>query len=171
MSLYLPGSLRLVLYVAGGLLVTICVQAFCGWVLVRLLGRLRGRVGVSWRYGLANIARRGRESIVQLVAFGSGLMVLLLLTFVRDDLLAEWRNSLPDQFPNNFLINIQPGDQDSIKEFFAENNLDAPRLVPLVRARLSAINDVAVDEREYSTGQGRRFATREQNLTWAMDLQ
>ncbi len=164
-------DLRLVLYVAAGLLVTICVQALCGWLLVRLLARLRGRVGVSWRYGLANIARRGRESIVQLVAFGSGLMVLLLLTFVRDDLLAEWRDSLPDQFPNNFLINIQPGDQDAIRKFFAENNLDAPQLVPLVRARLSAINDVAVGEREYSTGQGRRFATREQNLTWAKDLQ
>ena len=83
----------------------------------------------------------------------------------------EWRDSLPDQFPNNFLINIQPDDQESIKEFFAENNLEAPRLVPLVRARLSAINDETVDEREFSTEQRRRFATREQNLTWAKDLQ
>ncbi len=32
--------------------------------------RLRGSVGVAWRYGLANIARRGRDSVVQIVAFG-----------------------------------------------------------------------------------------------------
>ena len=43
------------------------------------LQRFRGGVGVAWRYGIANVARRGRESSVQVVAFGIGLMVLLLL--------------------------------------------------------------------------------------------
>ena len=38
----------------------------------------RGAVGVAWRYGLANVARRGRDSIVQIVAFGLGLTVLLV---------------------------------------------------------------------------------------------
>ena len=52
---------------------------FAGRLLVLALQRVRGGVGVAWRYGIANVARRGRESSVQVVAFGIGLMVLLLL--------------------------------------------------------------------------------------------
>ena len=58
-----------------------------GSALVRAHRRLRGGVGVAWRYGLANVSRRGGGSVVQIVAFGLGLMVLLLLAVVRGDLL------------------------------------------------------------------------------------
>ncbi|MBK6351169.1 MAG: hypothetical protein IPF50_15835 [Proteobacteria bacterium] len=73
-----------------------------------VLAPLRSGVGVAWRYGLANIARRGRDSIVQIVAFGLGFMVLLLLALVRNDLLRDWRRSLPTDAPNYFMINIRP---------------------------------------------------------------
>ncbi|NJD30837.1 MAG: FtsX-like permease family protein, partial [Gammaproteobacteria bacterium] len=68
---------RLVTYVALGIGGTFLALALAGWCLVRALRPLRRGVGVAWRYGLANIARRGRDSIVQIVAFGLGLMVLL----------------------------------------------------------------------------------------------
>ena len=71
----------------GGIAATFLVLALAGWVLVRALAPLRGGVGVAWRYGIANIARRGRDSVVQIVAFGLGFMVLLLLALVRNDLL------------------------------------------------------------------------------------
>ena len=45
-------------------------------MLVRVAGALRGHVGVAWRYGVANLARRRAESVVQVVAFGLGIMVL-----------------------------------------------------------------------------------------------
>jgi putative ABC transport system permease protein len=96
----------LVLGVAAGMTGTLIALLGAGWLLVKSLARFRGGVGVAWRYGLANIARRGRESVVQIVAFGLGLMVLRLLAVVRTDLLEEWRASLPDNVPNHFLINI-----------------------------------------------------------------
>ena len=70
---------KLLAYVAGGLAATFVVLIVAGWALVKLLTPLRGSVGVAWRYGIANIARRGRDSIIQIVAFGLGFMVLLLL--------------------------------------------------------------------------------------------
>ena len=90
-----------------------------GFGLVRLTGRLRGGVGVAWRYGLANVSRRGTSSVVQIVAFGLGLMVLLLLAVVRGDLLADWRRSLPNNVPNNFLVNISPDERPVLEAFFA----------------------------------------------------
>ena len=77
----------MLLILIGGILVIASALYLVGRGLVAVLGRSRGGVGVAWRYGLANVARRGRASAVQVVAFGLGLTVLLLLTLVRTDLL------------------------------------------------------------------------------------
>ena len=134
------------------------------------MGRFRSGVGVAWRYGLANVARRGRASAVQVVAFGLGLTVLLLLTLVRTDLLQEWKRTLDEDAPNHFLINIQPQERGSIAEIFQSDGIAAPQFVPLVRARMTTINGESVKTREYPVDDGRWMANREQNLTWAEQL-
>ena len=84
-----------------------------GWLLVWLTTRFRGGVGVSWRYGIANLGRRRTESVVQLTAFALGIMMLLLLAVVRNDLLNDWRRSLPADTPNFFFINIPPDEHQA----------------------------------------------------------
>ncbi|MGH8495686.1 MAG: ABC transporter permease [Gammaproteobacteria bacterium] len=158
-------------YVVGGALATVAVLAAGGWLLVRTLQGLRGRVGVTWRYGLANIARRGRDSIVQIVGFGLGIMVLLLLAFVRADLLDAWAASLPESAPNNFLINIQADELETVRGIFASHGLPAPDFAPLVRARMTQVNGEPVEDHEFPGSEGRRFADRESNLTWREELQ
>ncbi|HEY4368475.1 MAG TPA: FtsX-like permease family protein [Steroidobacteraceae bacterium] len=162
---------KLLAYVVGATFATFAVLTAAGWVLVQLLGRLRGSVGVAWRYGMANIARRGRDSIVQIVAFGLGLMVLLLLALVRNDLMADWRASLPINAPNHFMINIRPDQGDAIREFFTAHAMPAPELVPMVRARLTAINGANTSQLRFESERGRDFVEREANLTWARELQ
>jgi putative ABC transport system permease protein len=142
-----------------------------GWILVRALSGLRGSVGVSWRYGMANIARRGRDSVIQIVAFGLGLMVLLLLAVVRNDLMQEWRASLPENAPNHFMINIRPDQTEQIRQFFAEHSVSPPQLVPMIRARLIKIGGTAAGELNIKSDRGRDFLDREANLTWARELQ
>ena len=161
---------RLVTYVALGIGATFLLLAAAGWLLVRALRPLRGGVGVAWRYGLANISRRGRDSVVQIVAFGLGFMVLLLLALVRNDLLREWQASLPADAPNYFMINIRPDEGDAVRAFFAERGLPPTQLVPLVRARLSAINEVPVDKLRFESERAAGFAEREANLTWSRML-
>jgi putative ABC transport system permease protein len=171
MLLWLIRDLGLVLGVAAGMGGTLAALLGAGWLLVRSLSRLRARVGVAWRYGLANIARRGRESIVQIVAFGLGLMVLLLLAVVRTDLLEDWRASLPDNIPNHFLINIRPDERAAVQEFFVDRGVAQPKLFPMIRARLTAINGHSTSELSLESGRAQNFAEREQNLTWASELQ
>jgi putative ABC transport system permease protein len=127
-------------------------------------------VGVAWRYGLANVARRGRDSVVQIVAFGLGIMVLLLLAVVRGEVLSNWRNSLPKGAPNHFLINIPPDRREELQLFLRERGLQAPILFPMVRARIVAINGRPIASLKFATQRGQAFAEREQNLTWAAEL-
>jgi putative ABC transport system permease protein len=168
--LWLVKDARLVSYVLGGAVVATLVLAAVGALLVKLAGRLRGGVGVAWRYGLANVARRGRESVVQIVAFGLGLTVLLVLAVVRNDLLDSWRASLPPHVPNHFFINIPPDEAAPLQQFFVDHGIAKPTLAPWVRARLTTINGAPVGQLKLLTERGARFVEREQNLSWSATL-
>jgi putative ABC transport system permease protein len=164
------GDGLMLLIVLGGMLVVSGALYVAGRGLVKLMGRSRGGVGIAWRYGLANVARRGRASAIQVVAFGLGLTVLLLLTFVRTDLLESWQQTLDTNAPNHFLINIQPGERESIANIFSANGIDVPDFVPMVRGRMKTINDEDVKTREYPAEDGKWMANREQNLTWSEEV-
>ena len=163
-------DLKLFAWVAGGTLVTLLVLGASALLLVGELQRLRQRVGIAWRFGFANIARRAHGSAVQIVAFGLAVMVLLLLSMVRGDLLAGWRNTIPAHTPNHFLINIQPDQVVALREFLAARGIDTPTLHPMVRARLVAVNGRPVSAEHFSDEHAKRHARREFNLSWAAAL-
>lgn len=139
------------------------------WTLVKLIGPLRHGAGVAWRYGIANIARRRGDSIAQVMAFGFGLSILLLLSLVRNDLLDNWYRSLPADTPNHFMLNIQRHETDGIRQVFEEFGQTPPQLVPMVRGRLTAISgEDSSDGGGFRRGGG--WLRREANLTWAEEL-
>ena len=164
------GDVRMLAIVIGGIIVIAALLYLIGRGMVALLGRARSGVGVAWRYGLANVARRGRDSAIQVVAFGLGITALLLLTLVRTDLLEGWRQTLGDDAPNHFLINIQPHEIESVATIFEANNAAIPIFTPMVRARMTTINDESVKDREYPNEDGTWLVNREANLSWTSGL-
>jgi len=164
------GDALMLVIMLGGIVVIAAALYVVGRLLVATMGHFRSGVGVAWRYGLANVARRGRDSAVQVVAFGLGLTVLLLLTIVRTDLLQGWRQTMDENAPNHFMINIQPHELDSVASIFSAGGIEVPDFVPLVRARMSTINGESVKDREYPTPDGNWLANREANLSFAAGL-
>jgi putative ABC transport system permease protein len=164
---WLVRDAKLVGILAAGIAITLAVLYGAGFLLVMLAGRLRGAVGVAWRYGVANLARRGRESVVQVVAFGLSLMVLLLLAVVRNDLLKDWSASLPADTPNFFMINIPAAETAEFVQFVEQRGLGTPRLFPMIRARMTTINGTPIEELGLTADRAQEFAEREQNLSWA----
>jgi putative ABC transport system permease protein len=160
---------RMFLYFTGGLAAFILVLTLAGALLVALAGRLRGRVGVAWRFGVANLSRRRAESVVQLLAFGTGIMVLLLLSILRTDLNSDWHRTLPQNLPNYFFVNIPPPARQEFLSLLQAQGARTTRVLPMIRGRLIAIDGRAVEESHGAHGED-NFATREQNLTWAAEL-
>ena len=160
---------QMFLYFTGGLAAFVLALALAGALLVTLAGRLRGRVGVAWRYGVANLSRRRAESLVQLVAFGTGIMVLLLLSILRTDLNSDWQRTLPQNLPNYFFVNIPPQSRTEFVSFLQAQGARTTRVLPMIRGRLISINGQPVEESHGAHGED-NFATREQNLTWATEL-
>ena len=160
-----------------GIAATLAVLALLAWALIVLVRRLRGRLRGSLRYGLANVSRRAGASIAQVSALGLGLMALLLLTFVRTDLLDRWQRQLSADAPNRFIINVQDDQVGPVREFIAARGIAEPVLFPMVRARLVEVNgqafsgeDVAERGDERETQRARRRADREFNLSTAETL-
>ena len=151
---------------------TLCLVLLAGsaMVVIRLIDKVRIRLSIAWRFGIANVARRANVSILQTAALGMGLMALLVLGLIRNDLLSQWQGSLPPDAPNQFLINIQPEQVGEIKSFFSAHRATVPDFYPMVRARLVAINDRPIDPDDYDDPRTRRLAEREFNLSWASTL-
>jgi len=169
--LWQAGDVQLALYVGLGVLGAALAFALAAWGLIKLLSLLRARVGVAWRFGLANIARRSASSTIQVIALGLGMMALLVLTLVHNDLLASWRATLPADAPNHFLINIQPDKVASVRAELTENGLRQVQFYPMVRGRLLAVNNRILQPEEFANPRTRRLLEREFNLSWAQDLQ
>ena len=166
------GSAELGTAMLLGIVATLAVLAGLAWMLIALLRRVRSRLRGPWRYGLANVSRRAAASIAQVSALGLGLMALLLLTFVRTDLLDRWRNALPVDAPNRFIINVQPDQVDPVLAFLTDQGVSNPELYPMIRARLLDVNGKAVDPEALGEegGRARRMADREFNLSSAASL-
>lgn len=160
------GELKLAAMVLGGTAATAGVLALFAWLLVRALGRSRRGAGAAWRFGLANLARRRGATVAQIVALGVALLALLLVTVVRNDLLAAWQGKLPPETPNQFLVNIQPEQRAPLQAFFQAQGYAELSLRPLVHARLTAINGRAVSAETVADEETRRWINREFNLSW-----
>lgn len=165
------GEVRMTAYVLLGLAGTATALVFGALGTIRLSARLRSRLGISWRYGIANLSRRARGSIAQVLGIGLGTTAILLLTLVRTDLLNAWENRLPPGTPNYFLINIQPDEVPALGDFLRERAMVATRLYPMVRGRLIRVNDQEIIPGRYEEPRAQRLAGREFNLSWADRMQ
>jgi putative ABC transport system permease protein len=161
------GEVRLSLWFLLGLAAAVLALGVAGAALVRAAARVRGSAGVAWRYGIANLARRRTESITQIVAFGLGIMLLLALAILRDDLVTDWRASLPADVPNYFFVNIPSDLRSDFEHELQAQGARLTRMLPMIRGRLLAINDRPLSGLHFPGMRGRGFADREQNLTWA----
>ncbi len=164
--LWQAGSFKLGFIVLGGLAGGLLVFGLLAWLALRGLAK----ISLGGNPALANLARHGRTNALQIVALSLGGMALLLLTFVRGDLLDNWRTRLPPDAPNRFLVNIQADQRTPLLNFFAQNKIAAPQLFPMVRGRLIAINERAVSGNDYPEPRARSLVEREFNLSWAENL-
>ena len=164
------GDWTLTLWSLLGLCVCLSLLVLSALATTRLIAQMHGRPGLLWRFGVANIARRGLLTVVQIAALGLGLMALLVLGIVRNDLLDSWITSLPPDAPNQFLINIQPADVAALSRFFEQHALPRPTFFPMVRGRLTSINGTALSSNTYADPRARRLVDREFNLSWSDQL-
>ncbi|WP_374762159.1 ABC transporter permease [Massilia scottii] len=171
LMLWQAGDVTLALSTAAGFLGGFAVFALVGWGGLAFLKTLRGAIdNQSWRFAVTSLQRRPGATIVQVVSLALGLMALLLLTVVRGDLMTAWRSATPPDAPNRFIINILPDQKNDVAQRIAAAKVSEAQLFPMIRGRLTAVNDKPITAASYDNDNARRLAEREFNLSTTVDM-
>ncbi|WP_456405379.1 ABC transporter permease [Thiolapillus sp.] len=141
-----------------------------GWLLVLFLKQFRGRGG-GLGIGIAAFTRDPGLTLWQLLGFTMGITMLLLLALVRVDLLEIWQSSLPENAPNHFLINIQPGDEQALARWLGAQGVEHSGMYATARGRLVKIDGRAVNADQYRQERARHLLKREFSLGFSDRLQ
>ncbi len=147
------------------------VISILAWLLLTVLKRLPDGSSSIWKLGVAGLKRRPTLAVAQCVGLSLGLMALMLLAFMRADLMQNWKDSLPADAPNRFVINIQPEQIKSVNEFFKQASIEQAQVFPMIRGRLVEVNGQPFEAKQFQDERARKLAEREFNLSVAAHMQ
>ncbi|PTB31748.1 ABC transporter permease [Photobacterium phosphoreum] len=122
-----------------GIVGLLLVLAGIGITAISLLQKLK--LGAAYSLALSRVNRSKTKTATQLVALTCSLMLLAVIGLLRNELLADWQNTLPADAPNVFALNIAPEQQQSYLAALDKANLTRSQGYPVTRGRLVAIND------------------------------
>ncbi|MFI0489284.1 MAG: putative ABC transporter permease subunit YbbP [Yersinia sp. (in: enterobacteria)] len=165
----LMGGNSLLWAILGGMVVLALLLGVIGWGGLLLLRRLTV-TRLSLRLAINRLLRQPWMTLTQLAAFSLSFMLLALLLALRGDLLDRWQQQLPPDSPNYFLLNMTPQQVPEVTEFLMRHQITPSTFYPIVRVRLTEINQQLATERVHEDEPGGEAVNRELNLTWQQDL-
>ena len=167
LTYWYSGSIIISLTFLGTLFALFAICAFIALQALKLVQGFGSWRGSFVRLGLANLWRRRGQTMVQLIGFSVTLMLLLVTTGMRTNLVAEWQAQLPENSPTHFLFNVSSTEVAPLKNLLDEEGVVADRWYPMVRGRLVALNDepLSIERLRKTDGLG-----REVNFTQTADL-
>ncbi|MFI3222894.1 MAG: FtsX-like permease family protein, partial [Methylococcaceae bacterium] len=163
-------DLKMTVSVLGLGLISLMLLGLLIMGLLKLIHKRLDGLSLLWRLGLQGLLRNNRASISQILAFSITLVAMLLSFNVRNDIINDWQQQLPKDAPNHFALNIFPHQVQDFKEELKQQHITGSEFYPVVRGRLTAINQLAVQKRVSKDSQGDNAIRRDLSLTWAADL-
>jgi putative ABC transport system permease protein len=122
------------------------------------------------QYLLSRLKTKTRGALAVMSGFSLALLSILLIGVVKDEVLNSWETQLPDEIPNYFLINLRTDEVPAIQQFLQERKIESSDAYPLVRARLTHINEVSAQDLEFIDPRGSHLIQRTFNASYADKL-
>ncbi|MGO2319276.1 MAG: ABC transporter permease [Vibrio toranzoniae] len=161
------GDNLLVWIVLAGIACLFLVLAIVSTAVLRLFGKLP--TSTSMRLALSRINRTPLATGIQFGSLALSLMLLSIIWLVRSDLLSDWQQTLPENAPNAFALNIADYEKENYLATIDSNQVERTQAFPIIRGRLTTINKV--EAAEYSNTSDKTDALRREiNFTWGDSL-
>ncbi len=135
-------DLRFGFYFVAALSALILVTSIFTRLLLWILKRLRIRRMVV-RQAIKGLFRQGSATRSVIVTLTASLSVIFSIYLLEQNLDTTYVKSYPADAPNLFVIDVQPAQQEAFANFIAQPLI----FYPIVRARVTAINDRTIDRR------------------------
>ncbi len=163
------GNLRLAMIVLTGILILVASLLLVVKLVLWSIKHLHRISAPELRLALSGLQRHQQANTLHMTALGLALIALLVLGWVRNDMITQWQTSLAPDTPNRFLINIQPEQQQPLQQLLQTAGTEQLEFGPMAVARITHINGKpAADWRPDANPPGRRDGTV--NLSWRNDL-
>lgn len=157
-------NLKLTVIVIGAGAVLITVVSVSSNIMIRLSRKVGSSVGGSAiKIALASLKRRASENISQLIGFTLAIMLILILYSLENSIIKEWQQQLPEGTPNHFVINIAQHELEQVKQEFEQQEVELEQFYPIIRGRLTQINDDVLLQKSKDEDDAEQEADSEQN--------
>jgi putative ABC transport system permease protein len=142
--------------------------ALLAWGTRRLARHLPRPRSLAWRQGLHALARPGSQTIGVTVALGIGVTLLTAVALLERGLARQLDLERRREAPSFFFVDVQPDQADAFRQTITSvPGAAPPLLVPVVRARLTAINGQPIVRERWAGREDAWRFTREYTLTFA----
>lgn len=172
MSVWQLQSWRLAAIVIGGVLALGLLLILGSRLLLAVLPGMLQHFSRNAPLTLAgsSLQRYQRLHGLNMAAIALALTALLLLGWLRNDLINQWQTGLQPDTPNIFMINILPDQREALSRLLTASGAEQIDFGPMAIGRLVEINDVpAADWQNSGEAPGRRDGTI--NLSWRNNIQ
>ena len=161
---------RLATIALGGLVGTFVALHLAAWSLLALLQRLPKPASFALKQGLSGLYRPGNQSASVVVSLGLGVLLMLAVFLIQGDLLRQVASNSPNDQPNLFFIDIQEGQRQTFRDTVVGSGHRDPELIPIVRARLRALNDKPLRLDDIADPDIKRILSFEYAMTYRGEL-
>jgi putative ABC transport system permease protein len=157
-------------YIIAALCVFILLAYCLTQLFISLIIKRSQTQTVSTRLAARMLGANRRMVSLQIIAIAITFFSLALIQTLRDDLVSSWQSKVPENAPNFFAINLFAADKSAFLAELQQKNISHSPLYPVIRGRLSAINNEPI--REYASKEKVRDESlnRDLALTWSLKL-
>ncbi len=159
-------DLKLLASVFAGLIIMASIFALLSKLLTLLIRRLSVTKNAAINYSLRQLDANKGVTMLHLLAFSSTVFVMALVVIIRTELMAKWQQSLGEDAPNHFMVNIAASEVPQIDEFLSKHQIKSTESYPMVRGRVVQINHQDIKEVLTEKALQHNSLNRELNMTW-----
>jgi putative ABC transport system permease protein len=167
------GSVQVGLLLSAGFVALTFVLHLAGVALIRAVQPLRFARSFALRQAVLHVARPGNQTRIILLAVGLGTFFILGVRALQVNLLQDFSVQVGDDAPDMFLMDIQTGQRAGLTALIDRENgaENAPKLIPVLRARITAVRGRDVNLESYEDVRGRGGLSREFTITYRPQLE
>jgi putative ABC transport system permease protein len=164
-SVWQSGSVQAGLAVVTGLFVLAGLLTLAGVGIVRLIAPLSFSRRFAVRHAVLSLRRPGNQTRVILLAVGLGAFFVLGVRLVQIGMLDAIQLQISEDSPDMFLIDVQPDQRETLTRTVVAAGAQAPKLVGVLRARVTGVRGQLVNLESYEDVRGRGSLAREYVIT------
>ena len=142
----LTNDLKLSFYIFASILISFFILQGLTTLFFKIFEIIKFKTGTSIEMVRNSIVVRNSFAKPIVISFSVGLILLITLNIIQNSLDKKITNTLNQEAPNNFLIDIQPNQIKNIKTMalntIGNGNLN---IQPMLRGRVTEINNVKVE--------------------------